>query len=67
MMRRKIIDAALDAYDNACIGPHYTDDQRVAGRSTVCDIMLRLGLYHEFLEAQGVMPSTHREAGHAVS
>ncbi|UTS79548.1 hypothetical protein [Phaeobacter piscinae] len=67
MKRREIIDAALGAYENACTWPHYTDDQRVSARSAVRDMMVRLDLYDEFLEAQGIMPSKYREGGHAVS
>lgn len=67
MMRRQIIDAALGAYENACTWPHYTDDQRCAARSAVRDMMVRLDLYDEFLEAQGITPSKYKGGAHAVS
>lgn len=66
-MRRQIIDAALGAYENACTFPHYTDDQRIAARSAVRDMMVRLDLYDAFLEAQGITPSKHQGGCNAVS
>lgn len=67
MKRREVIDAALGAYRNACTFPHYTEEQRLAARSAVRDMMVRLDLYDEFLEANDIMPSKYREGGSAVS
>ncbi len=67
MMRRKIIEAALGGYENACTFPHYTEEERVAGRSAVRDMMVRLDLYDEFLEAQDITPTKYRRGRDAVS
>lgn len=62
MTNRKIIEAALGAYENACTFPHYTDEQRVAARSSVRDMMVRLDLYDQFLDAQNITPTRSQRA-----
>lgn len=49
--RDGIVRIAVQAFDQIETGGHWNNGERLAARSAVRVMMVRLGLYHEFCEA----------------
>lgn len=57
MTRQDVIKAALAELDHTYTFAHYSEEQRIAARSVMRGMMMRLGLYDEYLRAQGITPT----------